>query len=117
MIRNTARGMTWLFGVVYSWHSHVTKFHFIIPAAGWLRRYYDGMMWSSLFVPWRGAKEDHIVKVSGCLDDDGMDDGWDFLRSISIHWLAAQFMKSIFQCMGSCVGGYLGTHLILKLAL
>eukprot|EP00913_Durusdinium_trenchii_P010027 g9408.t1 len=23
------------------------------------------MMWSSLFVPWRGAKEDHIVKVSG----------------------------------------------------
>ncbi|CAE7531917.1 PPR10 [Symbiodinium natans] len=27
--------------------------------------YYDGMMWSSLFVPWRGAKEDHIVKVSG----------------------------------------------------
>lgn len=30
-----------------------------------LRYYYDGMMWSSLFVPWRGAKEDHIVKVSG----------------------------------------------------
>ena len=29
------------------------------------RYYYDGMMWSSLFVPWRGAKEDHIVKVSG----------------------------------------------------
>ena len=30
-----------------------------------IRYYYDGMMWSSLFVPWRGAKEDHIVKVSG----------------------------------------------------
>lgn len=29
------------------------------------KRYYDGMMWSSLFVPWRGAKEDHIIKVSG----------------------------------------------------
>lgn len=28
-------------------------------------------MWSSLFVPWRGAKEDHIVKVSGCLECRG----------------------------------------------
>ena len=39
--------------------------HDLAEAFDLARYYYDGMMWSSLFVPWRGAKEDHIVKVSG----------------------------------------------------
>jgi len=29
------------------------------------KAYYDGMAWSSLLVPWRGASEDRIIKVSG----------------------------------------------------
>jgi len=72
MIRNVAKGMKWLLGrgclFVAQRGDQVSLHH---TAAGWLRRYYDGMMWSSLFVPWRGAKEDHIVKVSGGWDDDG----------------------------------------------
>ena len=72
MIRNVAKGMKWLLGrgclFVAQRGDQVSLHH---TAAGWLRRYYDGMMWSSLFVPWRGAKEDYIVKVSGGWDDDG----------------------------------------------
>ena len=53
-------------------------------------------------MPWRGAKEDHIVKVSGFWDDDGMTDGTSFatFQLLSIHWLAAQFMKSILGWVG-----------------
>jgi len=44
---------------------HIPGICGILPKVVGGKYYYDGMMWSSLFVPWRGAKEDHIVKVSG----------------------------------------------------
>ncbi|CAE7717507.1 unnamed protein product [Symbiodinium necroappetens] len=44
---------------------HIPGIGGVLPKNVGGKYYYDGMMWSSLFVPWRGAKEDHIVKVSG----------------------------------------------------
>lgn len=44
---------------------HIPGICGVLPKNVGGKYYYDGMMWSSLFVPWRGAKEDHIVKVSG----------------------------------------------------
>jgi len=44
---------------------HIPVVFGVLPKVVEGKYYYDGMMWSSLFVPWRGAKEDHIVKISG----------------------------------------------------
>eukprot|EP00931_Biecheleriopsis_adriatica_P005558 TRINITY_DN107058_c0_g1_i1.p1 TRINITY_DN107058_c0_g1~~TRINITY_DN107058_c0_g1_i1.p1 ORF type:complete len:729 (-),score=133.62 TRINITY_DN107058_c0_g1_i1:96-2225(-) len=44
---------------------HIPIVFGILPKKVSGKYYYDGLMWSSLFVPWRGAKKDHIVKVSG----------------------------------------------------
>ncbi|CAJ1350882.1 unnamed protein product [Effrenium voratum] len=44
---------------------HIPLIFGVLPKVIGGKYYYDGMMWSSLFVPWRGAKEDHIVKISG----------------------------------------------------
>eukprot|EP00933_Yihiella_yeosuensis_P081053 TRINITY_DN94593_c0_g1_i1.p1 TRINITY_DN94593_c0_g1~~TRINITY_DN94593_c0_g1_i1.p1 ORF type:complete len:729 (+),score=117.19 TRINITY_DN94593_c0_g1_i1:324-2189(+) len=44
---------------------HIPGIFGILPYKVGNSYYYDGMMWSSLFVPWRGAHKDHIVKVSG----------------------------------------------------
>lgn len=44
---------------------HIPIISGVLPYKVEGKYYYDGMMWSSLFVPWRGAREDHIVKISG----------------------------------------------------
>jgi len=44
---------------------HIPMVFGFLPKVVDEKYYYDGLMWSSLFVPWRGAQKDHIVKVSG----------------------------------------------------
>jgi len=50
------------------WHTLRASCHipgiFLRPYQVCKRFYFDGMMWSSLFVPWHGDHDDHIVRVS-----------------------------------------------------